>query len=219
MIKTNFFRSLLIAPTAFLLAACATYSFLFDDLTKQGFTLDGLYDGGTGVHVETCSQADLNTLYTLWPDSVSNPTNPDARSLAMRIVPTCFPQGTSTGYFRFDFVSPDVSAISGWANIDRVRYSAKTNIPGIQAQALLRIQKDDGSEVTIFAVDGAGDPVLNSVPDLAGWQEFSFEIPEMDQGFQVLEVRVRIYGDIADSFIYWGPEALVQVDRIVAYRD
>lgn len=209
----------LLAPACVLLSACATYSFLFDDATNEGFSVDGIYDGGYSAHVETCTQQELDALYTIWPDSLSNPSLPEASSLAMRILPSCFPQGTSTGFFRFDFVSPDVSGISGWSNIDQMRYAVKTNIPGIQAQALLNIRTEDGEEATIMDVDSAGEPIFHTVPDLAGWQQINFEIPDIDQPFQVLSVKIRIFGDIADSIIYWGPEALVQVDRVVAYRD
>jgi len=212
-------KKLVVLTTTVLLSGCLQDNFGFDEGTMEGFTLDGIYNGGTAAHIEECDQSVLTTdpEFLLTPDSVLAPEDPDSGSIGVKIVPYCFSDSATTGFWRFDFVSPNLEADSKWQNLDEVAFSIRSNIPGIQTQPMLKVRDADDDVHFIVPSDGAG-PLFTEV-ETGAWQRVSFDLSDTEKPYDIIEIRARVFGEIALNEYYWGPEALVAVDQISSYRD
>lgn len=193
-----------------LLSGCWT----FDDGSKQGFTIDGVYDGGTYVKDTFCSNAELNNWLTLIPSSNSFDNDPNAGSLRMPIISSCFPGNGSTGYSRFDFVSPKPNG--DWQSADGFRFAMDTNLPGVLIQPLLSIRKPDGTIVKKKSISGPEYiPLQNDYS--AQWRTLSYSRDTIASGEEVMAVHIRVF--IPHSALYSaGTEAIVLLDDVVPNR-
>ncbi|WP_395340713.1 hypothetical protein PN836_017515 [Ningiella sp. W23] len=186
-----------------------TGCFLFDDGTKEGFTVDGVYDGDTYNKLYYCSDpAHLNGWMFVVRDSYSFSDNPDSGSLRMTLPYYCFSGIAPSGYMRFDFVSPELSEQN---DMKRYSYVIKTNIPGVHVQSLLKVKKADGSVVMKRDASSAVD-FLALTP--GPWTQREFVRPPIIAGEEVLAVHVRVFVENA-STLYTGNEAVVQLDQVV----
>ena len=220
LLGNNMLKKLAIVTTTILLSGCLQDNFGFDEGSMEGFTLDGLYNGGTSTHIEECDQGVLTTGPEFWlsPDSVLAPEDPDSGSIGLRIVPYCFSDLASTGFWRFDFVSPNLEADSKWQNLDEVAFSIRSNIPGVLTQPMLKVRDAEDDVHFIVPSDGAGGPLFTEVTTGA-WQRVSFDLSDTVKPYDIIEMRARVFGDIALNEIYWGPEAQVTIDQVSSYRD
>ncbi len=188
--QTNNKRSLTcgaIIIACLVLAGC----FTFYDGSLDGFTVDGIYDGGTSVNISTCSDAVLSSYLTQAPGiSYDSTTDPLTGSLRLRAVTDCFPDDASTGFARFDFVSPH---LSNWDSVAGYTFAVKSFVNDIQVQPLLEVERADGEVVFQRMVDAVGRPIFISVPNDWGWHQYAFVRPAADPGDIVIGMRVRVF--------------------------
>ena len=183
--------------------------FLFDDGTKQGFTIDGVYDGDTNTKVGNCSPTVLNNNLHYIQDSVSFKQLPDAGSLRMRMPGNCFSANTRSGWNRFDFVSPTVT---DWNAAKGYSYTVKTNITGITVQSLLKVRKANGD--IKMKLDSGSEPAFIPLSPLFQWRQIQFVRPAAEAGEVVLAVHVRVFLS-QSALIYTSPDAVIQLDQVV----
>jgi hypothetical protein len=191
-----------------LLSVCLLFTgcFIFYDGSFDGFSIDGIYDGGLPTNIKTCSDATVrdNLLYV--NHSFDFPTDPRAGALSYFVNGGCFPADAPTGFSRFDFVSPPLTS---WDDVTGYNFTLKSFVPSVQVQPLLVVSKADGSIVFQRMVDDFGDAIFIGVPVDTNWHTYTFERPVMDPGDSVIELRVRVFIPNAaipvldvDSFIY-----------------
>jgi hypothetical protein len=180
-------KLLAIAAVCLWLAGC----FLFYDGSMDGFTVDGIYDGGLPVHIETCRDAVVSR-NLLYADGISYdfPDDPNAGSLEYYISPTCFPDDAPGGFSRFDFVSP---ALTTWDDVTGYRFAVMSLVRGVQVQPMLEVRRADGSSVFLRMVDDFDEPLFFAVPDDWAWHNFTFERPDTGLEETVIGLRVRVF--------------------------
>lgn len=193
-----------------LLSGCWT----FDDKTEQGFTIDGVYDGGTYKKDTLCSDVEINNWLTVSTSSNSFDDNPNAGSLWMSIVKKCFPGKGSKGFGRFDFVSPKPNG--DWQSTDGFSFAMDTNLSGVMIQPLLSIRKADGTIVKKKSTTG---PEFISLQNnyLSQWQSLSYTRDAIADGEEVMAVHIRVFIPHS-ALIFAGPEAIVSLDDVIPNR-
>lgn len=202
--KTRFIFPLLLL---LLLPFSGCYLFIGD---IQGFTINGVYDGGTTSSIGLCSNTDLNNWLTYYAGDSAD-TQDNSGCLRFSVSGTCFPSTASTGFARFDFVSP---AITQWApapsgySFEGFRFSLKTNLPGLYAQGILKVTTSGGS--TTFYASSFFALTANT-----SWQQYTSGIPAGATGFTVEEAYVRIFVPNSTISLYAGPEAIVMLDQVI----
>jgi len=82
---------------------------------------------------------------------------------------------------------------------------------------MLKVRDADDDVHFIVPSDGAG-PLFTEV-ETGAWQRVSFDLSDTEKPYDIIEIRARVFGEIALNEYYWGPEALVAVDQISSYRD
>lgn len=188
-------------------AAC----FAFDNTANglEGWTLAGIFDGGdTNTQVGSCpnfSTALLRVPAANWPAPGTG-----LAGLAVPIGPGCYPtnaSAVSTGFWAFDFISPNLQNRAGWANTTALNF--RINSPdslivpdGLHVQALLKVRKPDGTDAFFRQLNAAGTPRFD--PVISGYVVKSFQFTP-PAGSVPLEVRIRIFGRpavrTADDFV------------------
>ncbi len=178
----------------------------FNNGTAQGWTLDGLYDGDTPTMLlDTKGKA-------VWIDYTDIGAKPDFdkmgnnKGAVIHIAGPGLPKSdqATSGFWRFDFVSPDVSNDAQWQGINGVAASLtdKTSLTGLTAphvQFLLQVKKPDGS--TTFLVEtttmpsGTAEPVFYPLDPkrLWEWNHLASIIP-VPQGYVVEHIHIRVFG-------------------------
>ena len=178
---------LAIAVVCFGLAGC----FLFYNRSMDGFTVDGIYDGGFNVNIAACSAAIVNG-NLLYADDISYdfPDDPNAGSLEYYISRACFPADAPSGFSRFDFVSPP---LTDWDDVTGYTFAVLSHLNNVQVQPLLEVQRADGSIVFLRMLDAFGSPHFFPVPDDWEWHSFTFERPDSGVDESVIGLRVRVF--------------------------
>jgi len=186
--------------------------FLFPEGDRQGFSFDGIYDGGTAtqIAVSGCdvSNIGLNMGGTPnWPSSATD----DTRAVWVGMTGTCFPQSApNTGFVRYGFVSPDLAFNTDWQDLDGFRFQARSNIRGVRVQPLARVRKLDGTET--YIASRTFPPLPQTTSTSAPWTEASLTFPDSVQ--TVLHVEARVFVDPDSSFTYPSPETAVWIDGV-----
>jgi len=188
---------------------------------SQGFTFDGIYDGGQNVQVAACSNPDttFQSLPYHSPSVNYFPPANDSQSgslLVFMSVPNCFPADTaaaSTGFVRYGLLSPSLEANSNWQDIDAFSFRVQVNIPGLQAQPLAHVTRPDGSETIFRPVNSGGSPVFTPIPDDGQWHEVRFDLPEEDVTVRQVEARFFIEVSAAHP-LYPANEASLNLDYV-----
>lgn len=193
------------------LAGC----FTFTDGDKEGFRVSAVFDGDGPTRIGPCSRADMNSALGVARDSFDEPDDPGAGSLRMQLAGTCFPPEASSGFARFDFVSP---TLRDWDDATGYMFVAKANAPGIWIQALMVVRNASGEIVTLRDVDESG-VVFHELEEGRDWAVIQFPRPG-DGSERVLGVKIRVFIDNETlAAAYPGyPEAVLQVDAIAQLR-
>jgi hypothetical protein len=169
--------------------------FNFDRFGSQGWRVRGIFDGGDPTtQISTCGPIDIAAITTAAAE-MADPLQGIGR-LTMPLGPGCFPTTASSGFWAFDFVSPNLENRPGWAGQNaftfRINSSDALLVPnGLQVQALLRVRKPDGTEAFFRQLNPNGQPRFEIVP--AGWSQFSWEF-DVPAGSVPLSVHIRIFG-------------------------
>jgi hypothetical protein len=89
----------------------------------EGWMFEGVFDGDTPTHVETCSQADLNRPF-YWQSGMTFPAGPPGvtpaeghGSIQFLAGPGCFRSSVPSGFWRVDLVSPNLESRPEWQGI------------------------------------------------------------------------------------------------------
>ena len=169
--------------------------FVFDRFGSQGWRVRGIFDGGDPTtQISTCGPIDMAAITT----SVAEPGDPlkGISRLTMPLGPGCFPNNASSGFWAFDFISPNLENRPGWAGQNaftfRINSFDALIIPnGLQVQALMRVRKPDGTESFFRQLHPDGQPRFEIIP--AGWTQFSWQF-DLPAGSVPLSVHIRIFG-------------------------
>ena len=210
MKKTNRGKKIFLTTLSIIICCSLIGCYYFLNGSTEGFTIDGIYDGGTNTQIGLCNSATLNTwMFNYMGDSYDSLANSDC--LRFSITGTCFPTTTSTGFARFDFVSPSPTNWSpsiGAKEFDGFSFYFKTNLPGIQVQGIAKLTLTDGtttSYASTFYPVTQYDPWTNfSLSSLAG----AVDIDTID------EVYVRVFVPNSTISLYSGPGAIVMFDAV-----
>lgn len=198
-----------------LLTGCASQSFDFDQVSTEGFSVEGIYDGATQRRVSHCTNAQLNELLALVPEAEDVT---DAYALSLRPKAECFPAETNTGFWRLDFVSPDLSGDEGWQNLKKFQFAMQTNVPGIVVQPLVRVRKPNGREVFYIQTDTVGAPTFVGMEQQDAWQSIDFQLPQPSgEDVTIIEVQIRVFGP-TDTPLSGEGQSFVMLDSIQAFR-
>lgn len=186
----------------------------FEDGTKQGFTIDGVYNNGvydhdTGTKDTSCSDVELNRWLIL---SANHEGNPDTgSSLRMSIVSLCFTKLGKDGDSRFDFVSPKPDG--DWQKADGFSFTMTTNLYGLMIRPMLKIRKADGTVVTEISTSGPDTiPLQNNLN--TQFVKFNYTRDTIARGEEVLAVIIRVFIPNRINFD-GGPEAIVRLDDVI----
>ena len=191
-----------------LLAVSVSGCFLFDDGTKEGFTINGVFDGDDNTLNTHCDVNALNNrLFIMRNQGVSFPDNPDSGALVMSMAGQCFNRNTTSGWNRFDFVSPP---IDDWNDATGFVYHVNTNLSGLYVQSLLTVRKANGD--IVFKLDAGSEPAFIPLSTLYTWRKVDFVRPPIEPGEEVIGMQIRVF--VPDT-AFTGPEALIKVDQIV----
>lgn len=186
--------------------------FLFPEGDRQGFSFDGIYDGGstTQIAVSGCDVSNIGLNMGPTPNWASSPTD-STRAVWVGMTGTCFPQSApNTGFVRYGFVSPDLASNTDWQNLDGFRFQARSNIRGVRVQPLALVRKLDGTETYIASNSFPSLPQTTSTS--APWTEASLTFPDSVQ--TVLRVEARVFVNPDSSFTYPSPESAVWIDGV-----
>lgn len=190
-----------------------TSCFLFDDGTTEGFTIDGVYDGGSYNKVGNCSSTQLNSELEYYQESYNFNNKGVPGSLLMRMLDNCFSPNTRSGFNRFDFVSP---ILTDWNNAIGYQYVVKTNVPSITVQSLLKVRKANGD--IVMKQDTSSEPPFILLSPLHTWKKIKFVRPSIEAGEKVVAVHVRVFIS-NEALNFTGPEAIIQLDQVVQTLD
>ncbi len=105
----------------FVEAAPACFAF---DTTPDpaGWTFEGIFDGDTATHVETCAATTLAPLFS-WQAGFTFPAlggvSPAEGHGAIQFAFTaaCYPSAAPSGFWRIDLVSPNLEARADWQGL------------------------------------------------------------------------------------------------------
>lgn len=186
--------------------------FLFPEGDRQGFSFDGIYDGGsaTQIAVSGCDASTIGLNMGATPNWASSATD-STRALWVGMTGTCFPRSApNTGFVRFGFVSPDLASNTDWQDLDGFRFQARSNIRGVRVQPLARVRMLDGTETYIASRNFPSVPQTTSTS--APWTEASLAFSDSVQ--TVLHVEARVFVDPDSSFTYPSPESAVWIDGV-----
>lgn len=193
-----------VAIMAFSLSGC----FLFDDGTKEGFTINGVFDGDDNTVLPTCDVNALNNrLFIMRNEGVSFRDNPESGALVMSMAGQCFARNTESGWNRFDFVSPE---LNDWDDATGFVYHVNTNLTGLYVQSLLKVKKPNGD--IVYKLDTGTEPAFIPLSQLYIWRKVDFVRPPIEPGEEVLAVHIRVF--VPDT-AFTGPEALIKIDQVV----
>ena len=160
----------------------------------QGWSTAGMFNGDQSAQVVAAN------LIPTWNDgfgflSLANSDNDGGLLLmlngALFQPASAFPSGFS----RFDFRSPDLSANTDWQGIRGVSFRVSSNsILVTQVQPLLRIRKSSGAETFFRPVDSTGAPIFFTLlgSDGVGFEVFAADIP-LPAGSTVLGMHLRVF--------------------------
>ena len=169
--------------------------FTFDRFGSQGWRVRGIFDGGDPTtQISTCGPIDMPAISSAAADS-AEPSH-GISALTMPLGPGCFPHTASSGFWAFDFISPNLENRPGWAAQNAFTFRINSTDPllipnGLQVQGLLRVRKPDGTESFFRQLNPNGQPRFEIVP--AGWSQFSWQF-ELPEGSVPLSVHLRIFG-------------------------
>jgi len=211
MKKTNIGKRILLTTLSIIMCCSLIGCYYFLNGSTEGFTINGVYDGGTNTKIGSCDFAAINRwMFNYMGDSYDGREN--SGCLRFSIAGTCFPATAATGFARFDFVSPSPTSWSpsiGTKEFDGFSFYFKTNLPGIYVQGIAKLTLTDGTTTwyaSTFHSVTQNDPWTNfSLSSLAG----VFDIDTID------EVYVRVFVPNYTLSLYSGPEAIVMLDTVV----
>jgi len=185
--------------------------FDFDAGGTDGWQVSGLFDGDTANHVATIGPAAA----PFWDpeDAGGSTSSTDGRGSAAVLAALAGLPSAPSGWWREDFVSPDLSSNGGW-QFGTISFAVKDDItfdgPALQAQLVLEVAKCDGTVALRRPVDAAGNPVFCAVPRHAGWGTCSAQV-DLTGVDHVRHVNVRIFGRSG-----FGYEGMVLADQVRA---
>lgn len=180
-------RSSRLVPKIFFLAMASLLvsgCFIFYDGSMDGFTVDGIYDGGNPTTIGLCPDATMHAALMYMYDSYDFESDPNAGSIAFNVTRTCFPDDAPTGFSRFDFVSPP---LTDWNDVTGFNFIIKSFVNNIQLQPLLMIRKADGRIVS-HRMSG-----YITVPNDWAWHPYTYVRPPIDPTDNVIEMRIRVF--------------------------
>lgn len=162
--------------------------------------IDGVQAFSVGADSEECFRFDVPDNLQGWTHGgfklVSDSSDVTACSqnlfifgggLHAPVTPNCLP----SEQFRFDLVSPDLSARPGWSQTQGVVISAGWNLAELQMQPLLMVA--GGTPPAVFSVDEGGSPLFYPLSVQTG----SNELFRVAMGFDAGSFdghRIRFYG-------------------------
>jgi hypothetical protein len=174
----------------------------FNNGTNQGWIVDGFYDGDQPGVIQ---QANNVALWIGYTDVSSQPGTDDIKdnkgSIAAVLGPNVPESNIAlSGYWRFDFISPDLSSNSDWQKINGVElcitdnFSLTGNTP-LNIQVLLKAIKPDGSTTYLHEVDSKGEPVFITTDAklVKNWNIITSKI-KVSSGYTVQNLYVRVFG-------------------------
>jgi hypothetical protein len=201
--------------------------FHFNDGTVQGWTVDATYDGDTPDHVP-------GFVYTgpaFWDGANDVRNEPEHDPKGDVIGSASYyagpgnpdPGEVTTGTWRFDFVSPDLSGEPDWQGVQglSVHVADTASVPGVSngddllsVRFLLETTAPDGSIVLVDEVAG-GQVVVHTLPAVKShqWIHLTAQLP-VPTGHTLRHVRVRVFGTAVpkNSGVYDGGVVIDDVD-------
>jgi hypothetical protein len=173
---------------------------------REGWTAEGMFDGDLPDKV-TQANLPLNWVSTGYASVGAVTLN-----MGSSIVPAT--NLLTTGYWRYDFRSSDLSTNIPWQGITGLSYrlGANLNSDSIQVQAILVARNSNGRPV-LFRATNNGNPVFHSLsPGAISFQTFIDNI-KLESGSTLLGIHLRVFG-IAGAI----PPSDVRLDLICPRR-
>jgi hypothetical protein len=179
--------------------------FNFDQVNSvQGWSAVGMFNGDQSTNLNNANLAPT------WSSSFGflSPNSADADGgIVSNVTGNMIPPAASlpSGFSRFDFRSPDVSADTRWQSIRGLSFRMATDIVGmLQVQPLLSVRRPDGANSFLRQVDSGGNPVFITLfgGELV-YRVFTANIP-VPAGYTVLGTRLRVFnpvGSLHPSFV------------------
>lgn len=158
----------------------------------QGWTARGMFNGDQSANVFPI------TPIMSWSDPLgfrSIATNNDG-ALVLSLGNIATPPSTlfPSGFWRFDFVSPDLTANVNWQGISGVSFRMAANpLAILDIQPILSLRRPDGS-TTLFRPESGGQPVfLNFMSGELVYRVLSADI-NVPADHTVIGVQLRVFG-------------------------
>jgi hypothetical protein len=181
-------------------------SFQFDNGTAQDWSMQGLFDGDTATRL-----VQMNATPAIWWDRTNAPGAPFSDPLNNNLGSLLFFTAggfaaAPSGFWREDFVSPDLTNRAGWQTTNRFSFQINEgmsalvplNVTAIHAQLLAEVEKCDGTTTFLRQVNAAGSPVFCPVtPDT--WVTCTFTLT-MNQVHHLKRLHIRIFGDTRAAY-------------------
>lgn len=125
----------------------------------------------------------------------------------------CFPStidGASSNYWRFDFISPDLTSIKSWKKIKGSAVNVGANVP-VLIQPMVTYRKENGDVRSLVVVNSSGEPIFDDVGDAIFSYKDVFSNLNVPAKATILNFRVRVFGRPIDTA---GHEAFVAVNTV-----
>jgi hypothetical protein len=176
--------------------------------TLQGWTASGPFDG------DGTSTLGQNVLAPMWLSNAGflSPGSTDADgAFVLPLGASLFPNPNTfvSGFFRFDFASPGLSANTLWQGISGVSFRMSHNLLGIQVQPIVQAQRPDGTTTFFRPVDANGTAIFQVVDSLNYNVVISNIAVPADH--LVTGVRLRVFGPASSPH---GTEDMIFVDGV-----
>jgi hypothetical protein len=187
--------------------------FFFEGGDPGVFTADGFFEivGPPPARILCPGESPLLTRGNNFPREYTSAIPGDFSSLAIPTNIPCIatPPPLQSGFIDFDFVSPNLTGLAGWAGANGFEVEARVplggSVPATQVRAQLIFQDTAGQFHA--EVDGAGNVVFHNLGG-STWQALSMTRP----GFQVANVHVRMF--IPRTNTLATTESRIEIDRL-----
>jgi hypothetical protein len=188
--------------------------FFFDGTDPGTFTADGFFEivgPAPGTRADICpGQSPFLAQGTNYPQAYSSPIPASFSSRAMMTNVGCVtnPPPLQSNFVVFDFASPALAGVDGWANANGFELQARVPFaapePDEQVRAQLIFQDPAGQSHA--QLDASGNVVFHNLT--GPWQPLSMSRP----GLQVASLRIRMFIPRENSLS--APESRIEIDRV-----
>jgi hypothetical protein len=190
-------------------------AFDFDDDGPDGWQLARLFDGDGTTPLGAAATSQFPTVFVDALNASDPPGQvlpPDGRgSVAAALAADNIPSTSTSGWWRQDLISPDLSAVNAWQGHGTISFAVYDGMssggPPIETQLVLDVIKCDGTSALYHAVTSSRFPVYCAA-QRGAWANCTFSI-DLTGVDTIRHVIVRVYGTTGPLY-----EGGVFVDQI-----